>query len=88
MRRLVFGLALWPIVASSSASAGGAQLATESAGSQKAQKLQSLPLSSEESYAAAHSANLPVSSGANPTVPANNSWTGVYVGAGIGAGRQ
>jgi hypothetical protein len=50
--------------------------------------LPSLPLSSAETYAAEHSANLPVSSAAKAPSPATNSWTGFYVGAGIGAARQ
>ena len=92
MRGLVFGLALLPLAASSSVSAGEAQLVD---GPPKAQKLSplrsvppSLPLSSAESYAATHSADLPVSYAPKPAPPATNSWTGVYVGAGMGAGRQ
>ena len=112
MRRLVFGLALIPLMACSSVSAGEGQLSTESDGSQKVQKLPSpnqgrspknnkqisrtqsrsappsLPLSSAETYAAEHSVDLPVSSSAKPASPATNSWTGFYVGAGIGAARQ
>lgn len=87
MRHLVFGLALLPLLACS-VSAGEAQASAESAGSQKTRKLPSLPLSSAESYAAAHSANLPVSPTPKSASPATNSWTGVYVGGGIGAGRQ
>jgi hypothetical protein len=92
MRRLVFGLALLPLAASSSVSAGEAQLAD---GPPKAQKLSSprsvppsLPLSSAESYATTHSAGLPVSPAPKLASPTSNSWTGVYVGAGMGAGRQ
>ena len=48
----------------------------------------SLPLSSAETYAAQHSADLPVSPPEKPTSSAPNSWTGFYVGAGIGAARQ
>jgi hypothetical protein len=48
----------------------------------------SLPLSSVESYAAQHSADLPVSSPEKPASSAPNSWTGFYVGAGIGAARE
>jgi len=111
LRRLVFGLALIPLVACSSVSAGEGQLSTESDGSQKMQKLPSpqgrspknnkqisrtqsrsalpsLPLSSAETYASEHSVDLPVSSAAKPASPATNSWTGFYVGAGIGAARQ
>lgn len=50
--------------------------------------LSSLPLSSAEAYAAEHSADLPVSSAAKQASPTTGSWTGFYVGAGIGAGRQ
>jgi hypothetical protein len=48
----------------------------------------SLPLSSAETYASEHSAGAPVSSAAKPTSPVTNSWTGFYVGAGIGAAQQ
>jgi hypothetical protein len=48
----------------------------------------SLPLSSAETYAAEHSADLPVSSPAKPAAPATNSWTGFYIGTGAGVGRQ
>jgi hypothetical protein len=114
MRRLVFGLALIPLVACGSASAGEGSLSAASDGSQAVQrspspsqrqspkkikqisKTQSRPtpsslsLSSAETYAAEHSANLPVSSPPKPAAPATNSWTGFYVGAGagIGAARQ
>jgi hypothetical protein len=47
----------------------------------------SLPLSSAETYAAEHSADLPVSSPAKPASPTTNSWTGFYIGAGAGVGR-
>lgn len=47
-----------------------------------------LPFSSTETYAAEHSVDLPVSSQPRPASPATNSWTGFYVGAGIGAARQ
>ena len=47
-----------------------------------------VPLSSAETYASEHSAGLPVSSAAKPASPSTNSWTGFYVGAGIGAARQ
>jgi hypothetical protein len=112
MRGLVFGLALIPLVACSSVSAGEGQPSTESDGSQTAQQLPSpnqgrstkskrqisktqsrsaapsLPLSSAETYAAEHSADLPVSAPAKPASPATNSWTGFYIGAGAGVGRQ
>ncbi len=48
----------------------------------------SLPLSAAETYASQHSANAPVSPVAKPPPPAGNSWTGFYLGAGIGAARQ
>jgi hypothetical protein len=47
-----------------------------------------LPLSSAETYAAQHSADLPVSSAAKSPSPATNSWTGFYIGAGAGVGRE
>jgi hypothetical protein len=52
-----------------------------------------LPLSSAETYAAEQRGNIPVSSSPKPSEvrspgPANNSWTGFYVGAGAGAGRD
>lgn len=49
---------------------------------------QSLPLSAAESYASEHAANARVSAAAKPAVPAGNSWTGFYIGAGAGAARQ
>lgn len=48
----------------------------------------SSPLSSAETYAAEHSGGLPVSSPAKSALPTTNSWTGFYVGGGIGAGRN
>jgi hypothetical protein len=45
-------------------------------------------ISSAESYAAGHSADLPVSSTANPAQSTSRPWTGVYIGGGVGAGRQ
>jgi hypothetical protein len=45
-------------------------------------------LQSAESYAADHSANSPTSSAAKPASPAAGSWTGFYLGAGGGIGRQ
>jgi len=50
----------------------------------------SLSLSSAETYAAAPSANFPVSSPAKAELPTTNSWTGFYVGggAGVGAAQQ
>jgi hypothetical protein len=48
----------------------------------------SLPLSAAETYASQHSANAPVSPVAKPPPPAGNSWTGFYLGAGIGAAQQ
>jgi hypothetical protein len=48
----------------------------------------SLPLSAAETYASEHSANAPVSPVAKPAPSAPNSWTGFYLGAGIGAARQ
>jgi hypothetical protein len=47
----------------------------------------SLPLASAETYAAEHSADLPVSSAAKPASPTANSWSGFYIGAGAGVGR-
>ena len=44
-----------------------------------------LPLSSAETYASEHPANLAISSAPKPAPPAGNSWTGFYVGAGVGA---
>ena len=43
-----------------------------------------LPLSSAETYASEHPANLAISSAPKPAPPAGNSWTGFYVGAGAG----
>jgi hypothetical protein len=48
----------------------------------------SLPLSAAETYASEHSANAPVSPVAKPAPPAGNSWTGFYLGTGIGAAQQ
>ena len=49
----------------------------------------SLPLASAEAHAAEHSANLPVSPATKSAPPAaTNSWSGFYIGAGAGAGRQ
>jgi hypothetical protein len=45
-------------------------------------------LQSAETYAADHSAGPAVSSTARPAVPAANSWTGFYIGAGGGVGQQ
>jgi hypothetical protein len=47
----------------------------------------SLPLSAAETYAAEHSAGAPVSAAVKPASPATNSWTGFYVGAGVGAAQ-
>lgn len=112
MRRLVFGLALINLVASSNVFAQEGQLSSGADGSQKLQKLPSAnqgrspknnkrisdthsrrraassPLSSAEAYAAEHSDGLPVSSPAKSALPTTNSWTGFYVGAGTGAGRE
>jgi hypothetical protein len=48
-----------------------------------------LPLSSAETYASEHPGNLAISSAPKPAPPAgnspSNSWTGFYVGAGVGA---
>jgi hypothetical protein len=44
-----------------------------------------LPLSSAETYASEHPGNLAISSAPKPAPPAGNSWTGFYVGAGVGA---
>jgi hypothetical protein len=93
MRGLAFGLALLPLAVSTSVSAAEAQPAD---GPPKAQKQKvsprsappSLPLSSAESYATTHSADPPVLSAPKLASPATNSWTGVYVGGGVGAGRQ
>ena len=49
---------------------------------------QSSPLLSAETYAAKHSADLPVSATASSASRAPNSWTGFYLGAGAGVGRQ
>ncbi|WP_159007171.1 hypothetical protein [Bradyrhizobium sp. S69] len=50
-----------------------------------------LPLSSAETYASEHPGNLAVSSAPKPAPPAgnspSNSWTGFYVGAGVGAAQ-
>jgi hypothetical protein len=43
-----------------------------------------LPLSSAETYASEHPGNLAISSAPKPAPP-SNSWTGFYVGAGVGA---
>ena len=100
MRALVFGLALIPFIVCS-VSASEAQSSTESdkavqkpssSNQQRFQnnkkhilKTQSRPA---EAYAAEHSANLPVPSAPKTEAPAANSWTGFYVGAGAGVGRQ
>ena len=50
-----------------------------------------LPLSEAETYASGHSADLPVSSAAKSSSTNSNSsntWTGFYVGAGVGAAHQ
>jgi hypothetical protein len=47
-----------------------------------------LRLSAAESYASEHFASPPILSAAKRASPATNSWTGFYVGAGIGAARQ
>jgi hypothetical protein len=47
--------------------------------------LAAVPLSSAETYASEHPANLAISSAPKPVPPAGNSWTGFYVGAGVGA---
>jgi glucose/arabinose dehydrogenase len=44
-----------------------------------------LPLSSAETYASEHPGNLAISSAPKPAPPPGNSWTGFYVGAGVGA---
>jgi hypothetical protein len=44
-----------------------------------------LPLSSAETYASEHPGNLAISSAPKRAPPASNSWTGFYVGAGVGA---
>jgi hypothetical protein len=46
-----------------------------------------LPLSSAEAYASGHPANLAISSVPKPAPAPSNSWTGFYVGAGVGAGQ-
>jgi hypothetical protein len=48
----------------------------------------SLTLPTENAYASEHAAGLPVLSAPKPAPapPANNSWTGFYIGAGVGAG--
>jgi hypothetical protein len=50
-----------------------------------------LPLSSAETYASEHPDNLAISSAPKPAPPAgnspSNSWTGFYVGAGVGAAQ-
>ena len=50
-----------------------------------------LPLSSAETYASEHPGNLAISSASKPAPPAgnspSNSWTGFYVGAGVGAAQ-
>jgi hypothetical protein len=112
MHRILFGLALIPLMVCSSALAGDAPN-SNSAGSQDVQKPppsqmhrpknskqvsrtrsdgrsgpQSLPLSTAETYASQHSANLPISSVAKSPPPSTRPWTGFYVGAGIGAARE
>jgi hypothetical protein len=44
-----------------------------------------LPLSSAETYASEHPGNLAISSAPKPALLPGNSWTGFYVGAGVGA---
>jgi hypothetical protein len=112
MRRIIFGLALVPFLACSSASAGEGPALAGSDGIPKAEapppdepahaakvakrmpKRQSQPaaaslsLQSAETHAADHSAGSPTSSAAKPASPAASSWTGFYVGAGGGIGRQ
>jgi hypothetical protein len=46
-----------------------------------------LPLSSAETYASEHPGNLAISSVPKPAPPGGNSWTGFYVGAGVGAAQ-
>jgi hypothetical protein len=45
-----------------------------------------LPLSSAETYAAEHSASMPITSVPKPAPSPGHSWTGFYVGAGAGVG--
>jgi hypothetical protein len=112
MRRFVFRLALIPVVACSSVSAGQVQAPSSESDSlqtlpspgqkpprksnkqvSKAQMdgrsvSRSMPLSAAETYASEHSTNSPVSPAVKPISPTTNSWTGFYVGAGIGAAQQ
>jgi hypothetical protein len=44
-----------------------------------------LPLSAAATYASEHSASMPISSAPKPPPPSTHSWTGFYVGAGVGA---
>jgi hypothetical protein len=46
-----------------------------------------LPLSSAEAYASGHPANLAISSVPKPAPAPGNSWTGFYVGGGVGAAQ-
>ena len=48
----------------------------------------SMPLSAAETYASERSVSSPASPTAKPMSPTTNSWTGFYVGAGIGAAEQ
>src|ERR1700761_6951670 len=48
---------------------------------------QPLPLSSAETYASEHSAR-PSVSVQKPASPATNSWTGFYLGVGVGGAQQ
>jgi hypothetical protein len=99
MRRILFGLMLVPLIACSAVLADDAQVPNVPSPIDRAKHRKptsvtrsrapsapaALPLSSAETYASEHPGNLAISSTPKPAPPAGNSWTGFYVGAGVGA---
>lgn len=99
MRRIVFGLLLVPLIACGDVLADDAQAPNAPSPIDRAKHRKptsvtrsrapsapaALPLSSAETYASEHPANLAISSAPKPAPPPSNSWTGFYVGAGVGA---
>jgi hypothetical protein len=99
MRRILFGLILVPLIACSAVLADDAQIPnvpssidhakhrkpTSVTRSRAPSAPAALPLSSAETYASEHPGNLAISSAPKPAPPPGNSWTGFYVGTGVGA---